>query len=245
MNTTKMATTTVTPTPAPVQNKKQSVKKTAVKKPIAQPEPIPIPDPEPTPVVEAVAPTPAPVEEATETDAVQTMNSAEFFLQFVSLPEDSTFQQISSKLFELQAFKNKLDREIENKTKLMSKLYQRDIKEANKSKKRKVPSDPENPKGITKPVSISDKLANFLGVPKGTKLSRPEVTKRISAYLNERNLKHADNRTIFDIDAPLKEVLGEPIHLLSRKTPELGHGYCNSNLQTYLSAHFLKDIVVQ
>lgn len=152
-----------------------------------------------------------------------------------------TADDLFKSLFELQLQKTKLEREINEKTKVLSKMYQKDIKEAQKTKKRKIPSDPENPKGITKPVLISDKLANFLGVPSGSKMSRPEVTKRTSAYLTEKGLKHPENRSIFDIDANLKAVIGEPIHLLSRKNPELGHGYCNSNLQTYLSPHFLKE----
>ena len=216
-NKNQMATTkTASPVaPVPISNeKKASLKpKKAVKAPV--------------PVVETPAPVQEPIVEAPV--AQETVS------------ETVSFEDALQSIISLQAQRAKLDKEIDQKSKLLTKMYQKDIKDANKNNKRKVPSDPLNPKGITKPVLISEKLATFLGVPHGTKMSRPEVTKKTSAYLNERNLKHPENRTIFDIDAPLKEVLGEPIHLLSKKNPELGYGYCNSNLQTYLSAHFIKE----
>ena len=46
--------------------------------------------------------------------------------------------------------------------------------------------------GLTKPLNLSPELADLIGAKKGEKLSRPEVVKRIWAYLKEKKLQVSD-----------------------------------------------------
>ena len=43
--------------------------------------------------------------------------------------------------------------------------------------------------GLTKPLTLSKELAELIGAKKDEKLSRPEVVKRIWAYLKEKKLQ--------------------------------------------------------
>merc|ERR1712107_354158 len=40
--------------------------------------------------------------------------------------------------------------------------------------------------GLTKPLNLSDELGDLIGAKKGEKLSRPEVVKRLWAYIKEK-----------------------------------------------------------
>ena len=46
--------------------------------------------------------------------------------------------------------------------------------------------------GLTKPLGLSDELADLIGAKKGEKLSRPEVVKRLWAYIKEKKLQVAN-----------------------------------------------------
>ena len=46
--------------------------------------------------------------------------------------------------------------------------------------------------GLTKPLNLSKELADLIGAKKDEKLSRPEVVKRIWAYLKEKKLQVCD-----------------------------------------------------
>ena len=143
-------------------------------------------------------------------------------------------------------------RALESKVKFLSKQHNRELREVAKAHggRRKRTQNPEKKEGraesgIKKPVGISDDLCEFLGEPSGTLLSRPEVTKRIFAYLRERGLQNAENKTIFKVDDQLSELLGDPVHLIRSDKPHLGYGYSSTNLQRYLIPHFTKkDVVV-
>merc|ERR1711892_998893 len=47
--------------------------------------------------------------------------------------------------------------------------------------------------GLTKPLTLSKELADLIGAKKDEKLSRPEVVKRIWAYLKEKKLQDPEN----------------------------------------------------
>lgn len=143
----------------------------------------------------------------------------------------------------LQLKKLKIDKELTTQFKNLGKNHIDELKESLKKtkKQKRVQLDPENPTGITRPVPISDTLASFLGLEKGIKISRPEVTRKISNYLIENNLKNPENKSIFQADAAIENLLGVPRFLIDKKKPELGNGFSNTNLQTYLKDHFIKS----
>lgn len=43
--------------------------------------------------------------------------------------------------------------------------------------------------GLTKPMAMSDDLSAIVGAKKGEKLSRPEIVKRLWAYIKEHKLQ--------------------------------------------------------
>ena len=89
------------------------------------------------------------------------------------------------------------------------------------------------PSGITKPVSISDELAVFLGVAPGTLVPRNEVTKGVSAYVKKNEISDPENKQRFVLDdrpaaKTLRTLLGNP-----------SEDVTYFNLQRYLKHHYI------
>jgi chromatin remodeling complex protein RSC6 len=88
------------------------------------------------------------------------------------------------------------------------------------------------PSGITKPVSISDELAMFLGVEIGTLVPRNEVTKGVSSYVRKFELSDPTNKQKFVLTSKPE---GKALHvLLGAPTEEVTY----FNLQRYLKHHY-------
>jgi chromatin remodeling complex protein RSC6 len=116
--------------------------------------------------------------------------------------------------------------------KKLEKRVHREIKDARKRKRRaKVEEGPDAPKRapsiFERPVQVTDELCAFLVKPKGTLMSRSEVTKGVNNYVKEKSLK---NKHDIKPDAALKKLLligeGEPLTYF--------------NLQRYLNRHYVK-----
>lgn len=112
-------------------------------------------------------------------------------------------------------------------------------KDLKKKEKKMNNKKPVSQHGFNAPVPISDDLAKFMSLPKGSILRRPEVTKFINKYTQDHGLKNESNKAIFLPDAKLKKLLGPAIYPLKKKEPEL-KGYGIFNIQIYLKKHFLK-----
>ena len=107
-----------------------------------------------------------------------------------------------------------------------------------------------NPSGFNKPTKITDALAKFLSVEKGTCLPRTDVTRRINAYIKEHNLQGMtrtdkngidknDNRYI-NTTLPKSDKRYKAATILKKllvQTTDLSY----FNLQTFLSPHFIKE----
>ena len=63
--------------------------------------------------------------------------------------------------------------------------------------------------GLTKPLTLSKDLSDLLGTKKDEKLSRPQVVKRLWAYLKEKNLQDPENKQFFTPDQKMKPIFGE------------------------------------
>ena len=118
--------------------------------------------------------------------------------------------------------------------KKLDKRVHREIKDARKRKRRaKVEEGPDAPKRapsiFERPVQVTDELCAFLVKPKGTLMSRSEVTKGVNNYVKEKSLK---NKHDIKPDAALKKLLligeGEPLTYF--------------NLQRYLNRHYVKAV---
>jgi chromatin remodeling complex protein RSC6 len=74
---------------------------------------------------------------------------------------------------------------------------------------------------------------------KKSTLPRNEAAKKVCEYIKVNKLyDEKDKRNIFP-DSKLRKLLGDDVHLLDKKRPELGKGVRYFNLQTYLKPHFL------
>ena len=118
--------------------------------------------------------------------------------------------------------------------KRLEKRVARLQKEADKRRRRskKVPVEgeevkPRKPSIFELPTPLSDDLCGFLGVSKGSKESRSNVTKAITSYVKQHELKNKHNITP---DAKLKSLLGV----------QEGETLTYFNLQRYLNRHYLK-----
>jgi chromatin remodeling complex protein RSC6 len=110
-----------------------------------------------------------------------------------------------------------------------------DLKTAQKSggrRRRATPVDENAPKrapsGITKPTKVSDAMCEFMGRPKGDLIARTEVTKFITNYIKEQNLKDETVKRHINPDAKLRALLSIP------QADQLTY----FNLQKYMTSHF-------
>lgn len=63
--------------------------------------------------------------------------------------------------------------------------------------------------GLMKPLNLSAELADICDAKPGEQLSRPEVTKRLWAYLKKNNLQDPDNKSYFTPDAKMAKIFGK------------------------------------
>jgi chromatin remodeling complex protein RSC6 len=118
--------------------------------------------------------------------------------------------------------------------KKLDKRVHREIKDARKRKRRSATTVDAN--GETKPARLSifeiptrlsDDLCAFLGKPKGSEMSRSNVTKAVTTYIKEKGLK---NKHDIQPDAALRKLLAVPT----------GEALTYFNLQKYLNKHYVK-----
>jgi len=182
------------------------------------------PTPAPAKVVAAPAPAPvaapvaAPVVAAAPTDAVDVVKD------FASLVE-----KVNSLRTVLAAVLSDM--------KKLEKQIPREIKKASKGRRRRAATVTENGEPIvkkesvfTKPTPISDALCTFLGVAKGSSLSRSEVTTKVCGYAKSHLLM---DKQVIKADAPLRKLLA----LTEKDELKI------LNLQRYLKPHYLKPTV--
>ena len=117
--------------------------------------------------------------------------------------------------------------------KRLDKRVHREIKDARKRKRRSKPEEgvegakPRTLSIFERPVQITEELCSFLAQPKGTLMSRSQVTKAVNNYVKEHDLK---NKHDIKPDAALKKLLLVP------ETESLTY----FNLQRYLNRHYVK-----
>ena len=202
----------VVPAPVAVAAPVAVEAKKAVKKAVAKAEPVAVVA---APVVAPVAAVPAVAEVAVE-EPVQTVGD-----------------EIRGMVGSLNGLRETIST-LHAQLKKLEKRVAREIKDARKRKRRTTPQLDEN--GAAKPArlsifeiptKLSDDLCVFLGKPKGSEMSRSNVTKAVTTYIKEKGLK---NKHDIKPDAPLKKLLGVADT----------EGLTYFNLQRYLNKHYVK-----
>lgn len=124
-------------------------------------------------------------------------------------------------------------KEFEIEMKEISKAFKQFQKRTGKEvrrKKQKGGNANRAPSGFAKPANISDELATFLGVEKGTMLARTDVTKRLTVYIKDHDLQNPENkREIFP-----DEKLGKIIRIPEKYNDQLTY----FNFQACFKHHF-------
>ena len=121
--------------------------------------------------------------------------------------------------------------------KKLDKRVHKELKDARKRRRRSKPEEgvegaevkPRVPSIFERPVQVTDELCAFLSKPKGTLMSRSEVTKGVNGYVKEKNLKNKHDITP---DASLKKLLQIAD----------GDSLTYFNLQRYLNRHYVKAV---
>ena len=145
---------------------------------------------------------------------------------------DAEVKAVTSRLLALREMVSELVTEAKRLEKKSTKLQ----KLADKRRKRKAPVEGEEAKPARVsifqiPTDISPQLCAFLGRPAGSQESRSNVTKFVTTYVKEQNLK---NKHDINPDAKLRS-------LLNVKADEKLTYF---NLQKYLNPHYLKKAPV-
>jgi len=71
-----------------------------------------------------------------------------------------------------------------------------------------MPASPSKKTGINAELNVSEGLAKIIGTKKGEKISRPQVVKRLWAYLKEKNLQDPENKQFFTPDSTMAPIFG-------------------------------------
>lgn len=117
--------------------------------------------------------------------------------------------------------------------KKLEKQIPRELKKAQKGRRRRaaategVEGAPKKESVFTKPTPISEALCTFLGVAKGSSLSRSEVTTKVCTYAKSHNLM---DKQVIRADAALRKLLA----LTEKDELKI------LNLQRYLKPHYIK-----
>ena len=121
--------------------------------------------------------------------------------------------------------------------KRLEKKVTRTIKDAGKRRKnRKIEGADDAPKRPTVfkiPQDVSDELNTFLGNPKGTQISRADVTRAVTGYAKEHKLMEGHN---IKTDAPLAQLLKPSVYL------QEGQVLSIFTLQKCLVQHYPKKV---
>lgn len=126
---------------------------------------------------------------------------------------------------------------------LLIEQKEEELKELKKKRRKVKPRKVPKNSGIEKPVGISKELAKYISWDNSQPISRPNVIKKLSEIFDKKELKKGISIDVQN-DKKLHKLLGEPVHLINSKKPELGNGYSWNNLQKYLKDHFVKETKV-
>ena len=227
-HTRKMSSSSVSSTG--IMNAATATKTKVAKKTVKAEEPVPVAAPA-TPVAAApkakkakAEPVATPVVTATETPV-----ATEAAAEPAEVRLEAEVKSLTSRLMALREVVSELVTESKRLEKKSGKVQ----KVADKRRRRKaVEGDASKPARVSifqVPVKISPELCAFMNRPAGSEESRSNVTKYVTTYVKENNLK---NKHDINPDAKLRALLRVPT------TDKLTY----FNLQKFLNVHYVKNV---
>ena len=112
------------------------------------------------------------------------------------------------------------------------KLHKKELKNIKKVKRSRGNKDKT---GFTKPTIVPDKLANFVGLAKGSEISRTELTGLLCKEFKKRNLYYKKDRRIIIPDDDVKKIFNLPKDAEKSTNPKDKNGLNFYNLQKYIA----------
>ena len=141
-----------------------------------------------------------------------------------AFPFASSFDDILQNISSVKTSITQLTMQLKNLEKDVKKKMKAYDKINNKPKKGN-----RKPSGFAEPVQVSKELQSFMKLSDGDKVARTEVTKYLSSYIKQHNLKSQENGRVI---VPNEE-LG---NLLGAKEDETITFF---NLQRFMNKHFI------
>ena len=135
--------------------------------------------------------------------------------------------KLSSITEKMQFQKQNID-EISHDLKAFEKILHKLIKKHLKTEEKE--KAPRKKCGFALPTDVTDELCDFIGVEKGTKIARTEVTKQIMAYIKTNQLQNPENKKMIVPDEKLWKLLGEEAR---------GQEITHFTIQKYINKHFI------
>jgi chromatin remodeling complex protein RSC6 len=146
------------------------------------------------------------------------------------------------------------DREIVRKLQTFKKAQAklvRDLKRGKRGSGRTAQKDggSKKPSGFAQSSRVRDELCDFLGIDRGSRIARTEVTQKVIEYIKDKNLEKEDNHRNIEPDEILQRIVGTAaerratMELRKKSKPntkitdELGY----FNLQIHLNKNFIKE----
>ncbi len=113
------------------------------------------------------------------------------------------------------------------------KLHKKELKNAKKNKSN---NKPKAKTGFTKPSKVPDKIANFIGIEKGTLMPRTKVTSLLIEEFKKRNLLYHKDKRIIIVNGDIRKLFPKlPESKIQSTDPKDQNGLNLYNLQTYIT----------
>jgi chromatin remodeling complex protein RSC6 len=129
-------------------------------------------------------------------------------------PVVTSVSQIDTLIAEVTSLRETTSKTLKGLVQL-KKAVARELKEAGRRRRRQRKTTestdgsvaPKRASMFTTPVGLKDSLADFLGKPKGAKMTPAEVSRAVTAYIKTHNLKDPAKGHTIHADGPLRKVL--------------------------------------
>lgn len=148
---------------------------------------------------------------------------------------DQDVDNVFSKMVSTIEMFNKLQQDVKDinvNLKFIQKYMLKNNKVAAKKSTKNL-KDKKPPSGFAKPTKISDELAEFLNLDKGSLLARTDVTRLINQYIIKHNLQDPKDRRHIIPDDSLRNIM----QLEKDSTENVTY----FNLQRFIKHHFMKE----
>jgi hypothetical protein len=163
--------------------------------------------------------------------------------------EDKFEEQLTSTQEECSKLKE-LIKTVSTSLKKLQTAHKSEVKKMKTKKSKR--SENHKPTGFARLRPVSDKLADFIGVEKGTELSGPAITKKVWAELKNRNLTYQGDekkgvkgdQRVLRVDDEVSKLFNVPMSVNKSADHKDPNGFNFGNLQKYIK-NAMTDAPVQ